>query len=183
MLRNSALIISLAALAPASAFVSHAPSSSLALRAAGHGAFAAPLRSSVLQAPSARSYARSPALLKMQTEGDATPLERVCAILPYALPLSDVFTWGRYAHSWQERRLALHAHSSRRRSREGLASLSGIARYLFNAFPLLALPFVPLFPVMQLLNAPFISFGAATILRPRPRPAPCTCAKSGYRGP
>lgn len=32
-------------------------------------------------------------------------------------------------------------------------------RYVFEQIPLLALPFVPLFPVMSFLNAPFVSFG------------------------
>ena len=31
--------------------------------------------------------------------------------------------------------------------------------FLFEKFPLLALPFVPLFPVISLLNTPFVSFG------------------------
>ena len=31
--------------------------------------------------------------------------------------------------------------------------------YIFDAFPLAALPFIPLFPVIQLLNMPFVSFG------------------------
>ncbi|EKX36937.1 hypothetical protein GUITHDRAFT_78596 [Guillardia theta CCMP2712] len=30
--------------------------------------------------------------------------------------------------------------------------------FLFDKFPILALPFVPLFPVISLLNAPFVSF-------------------------
>jgi len=123
-MRSTTVILSLAALSQASAFLAPSP---LAFRAASHGAFAAPLRSTTIRpAHMARATSLRAPALKMQEEDAASPLERVCAILPYALPLSDVFTWG---------------------------------RYLFAAFPLLALPFVPLFPVMQLLNAPFVSFG------------------------
>lgn len=37
-------------------------------------------------------------------------------------------------------------------------------RYVFEQVPLAALPFVPLFPVMKLLNAPFVSFGLFIVL-------------------
>jgi len=36
--------------------------------------------------------------------------------------------------------------------------------YVFDAFPLATIPFVPLFPVIQLLNLPFVSFGIFIIL-------------------
>ena len=36
--------------------------------------------------------------------------------------------------------------------------------YLFDSFPLLAIPFLPLFPVIQLLNLPFVSFGIFIVL-------------------
>jgi hypothetical protein len=36
--------------------------------------------------------------------------------------------------------------------------------YVFDAFPLLAIPFLPLFPVIQLLNLPFVSFGIFILL-------------------
>jgi hypothetical protein len=36
--------------------------------------------------------------------------------------------------------------------------------YIFDAFPLAALPFLPLFPVIQLLNMPFVSFGLFIVL-------------------
>lgn len=37
-------------------------------------------------------------------------------------------------------------------------------RYVLEQFPLLAVPFIPLFPVMRLLNAPFVSFGLFIVL-------------------
>jgi len=36
--------------------------------------------------------------------------------------------------------------------------------YVFDAFPLATIPFLPLFPVIQLLNLPFVSFGIFIIL-------------------
>ncbi len=36
--------------------------------------------------------------------------------------------------------------------------------YLFDKFPLLSIPFIPLFPVISLLNAPFVSFGVFIVL-------------------
>jgi len=36
--------------------------------------------------------------------------------------------------------------------------------YIFDAFPLAAIPFLPLFPVISLLNLPFVSFGIFIIL-------------------
>jgi len=36
--------------------------------------------------------------------------------------------------------------------------------YLFDSYPLLAIPFLPLFPVIQLLNLPFVSFGIFIVL-------------------
>ena len=36
--------------------------------------------------------------------------------------------------------------------------------FLFDKFPLLSIPFIPLFPVISLLNAPFVSFGVFIVL-------------------
>jgi hypothetical protein len=36
--------------------------------------------------------------------------------------------------------------------------------YVFDAFPLLTIPFIPLFPVIQFLNLPFVSFGIFILL-------------------
>jgi len=96
-MRTTTLIMSLAALSQASAFLAPTP---LAFRAATHASVTAPLRATTLRpalmARSSASLRRAPAsALKMQEEATAGPLERVVAILPYMLPLSDVFTWGR----------------------------------------------------------------------------------------
>jgi hypothetical protein len=36
--------------------------------------------------------------------------------------------------------------------------------FLFDKFPLLSIPFIPLFPVISFLNAPFVSFGVFIVL-------------------
>ena len=36
--------------------------------------------------------------------------------------------------------------------------------YIFDSFPLAAIPFLPLFPVIKLLNIPFVSFGIFIVL-------------------
>jgi len=36
--------------------------------------------------------------------------------------------------------------------------------YIFDSFPLAAIPFLPLFPVIKLLNMPFVSFGIFIVL-------------------